>query len=103
MNKLLTALLFAASTANAQVTGNILLDNIESNEFMLKSYALGYVSSLFQFTRGTAHCSPDGVTFGQARDLVHNYLKTSPQFRHMSGDVITIAVFSAAWPCKGEI
>ena len=31
MKKLLAALLFAASAASAQVTGNTLLDNIESN------------------------------------------------------------------------
>ena len=103
MKKLLAALLFAASTANAQVTGNTLLDNIESNEYMLRSYALGYITGIFQFTRGTAHCSPDGVTFGQARDVVHNYLKTDPKYRHLDGYFIVVAVLGATWPCKGEI
>jgi hypothetical protein len=103
MKKLLTALLFTASTASAQVTGNTLLDNMESSEYMLKSYALGYLTSLFQFTRGTAHCSPDGVTFGQARDLVMQYLKKDATYRHMDGYVIAIVVFGATWPCKGEI
>jgi hypothetical protein len=103
MKKLLAALLFAASAASAQVTGNTLLDNIESNEYMLKSHALGYITGIFQFTRGTAHCSPDGVTFGQARDVVHNYLKIEPKYRHLDGYVIVIAVFGATWPCKGQI
>jgi hypothetical protein len=103
MKKLLAALLFAASTASAQVTGNTLLDNMQSSEYMLRLYALGYITSIFQFTRGTAHCSPDGVTFGQARDLVQNYLKTNATYRHMDGYVIAIVVFGATWPCKGEI
>jgi len=99
MKKLLAALLFAASTASAQVTGNTL----QSSEYMLKSHALGYITGIFQFTRGTAHCSPDGVTFGQALDVVHNYLKIDPKYRHLDGYVIVIAVFGATWPCKGQI
>jgi len=54
MKKLLSALLFAASAANAQVTGNTLLDNIESSEHMLKMHALGYITGIFQLMRGTA-------------------------------------------------
>ncbi|MCA3173635.1 MAG: hypothetical protein ING25_11390 [Burkholderiales bacterium] len=103
MKKLLAALLFAASNESAQVTGNTLLDNIESSEHMLKMHALGYITGIFQLMRGTAHCSPDGVTFRQARDVVHNYLKTDPKYRHLDGYVIVIAVFGATWPCKGQI
>jgi hypothetical protein len=104
MKKLLSALLFAASTASAHATnGNFLLSAIESGSWVDKGFAVGYIGGIFDTTRGQLHCAPSEVTYGQARDLIHQVLKQVPEYRHLSAEFIITTSLAATYPCGKPI
>lgn len=79
--------------------GNDLLSKMQSTETIERGLALGYVMGVFDATRSIAHCPPDGITAGQVRDMVRQYLEANPGSRHIVADVQVVHVLKQAWPC----
>jgi len=102
MKKLLFAVLFFASTAHA-TNGNFLLSSIESEVWTQKGFAIGYIGGIFDATKGKIHCAPAEVTYGQARDLIHQVLKQVPEHRHLSAEFIITTSLAATYPCGKPI
>lgn len=61
--------------------------------------ALGYVTGVADALLGVTHCAPEGVTAGQVRDMVRNYLENTPAVRHFSADTLVSRVLKTTWPC----
>jgi hypothetical protein len=45
-------------------------------------------------------CPPDGVTVGQAINVLVKYLNENADKTHQGGEVLAIAAFGKAWPCN---
>ena len=45
-------------------------------------------------------CAPDGVTVGQAINVLVKYLNENPAQLHHGGELLAITAFNEAWPCK---
>ena len=88
-----------AGTAHAEfMDGNRLLSRIrgEPHEFL---QALGYITGVFDATRGYVHCSPDNVTAGQITDMMKTHLESAPSVRHLPADQHVAYVMKKTWPC----
>jgi hypothetical protein len=44
-------------------------------------------------------CMPDGVTAGQAKDVVSRFLQTHPEVRHAHRLGLVMRALREAWPC----
>ncbi len=102
MKKLLLALAFVAGSAHAEFwDGNELFAKMNGSG-MEQIMALGYVMGVFDSQRSSTVCPPvnSGITAGQMRDVVKNYLDRNPQHRHHTGDLLTVVALSSVWPCK---
>ena len=92
-----------SSQANAQVwTGNDLLTRLQSTAPGDRSSALGYIRGVADTASNDLVCPPDGVTYGQAFDVVHNWLITNASTRHNSASLITLVALGTTWPCKSS-
>lgn len=47
----------------------------------------------------TKYCLPRGADFLQAADIVRNFLRDSPQLRHMPAVTLVDRALRDAWPC----
>lgn len=100
-NMIIAAFVFAPAAVCAEfLSGNDLLQRIESSDSVNRSIALGYVMGVHDALRSVTHCSPTTTTSGQVHDMVHVFLITNPQHRHASGDSIISHVLTARWPCE---
>ncbi len=102
MKKLLLALALVAGSAHAEFwNGNDLLEKMTGTN-MEQIMALGYVMGVFDSQRSSTICPPtnSGITAGQMRDVVKNYLERNPQHRHHTGDLVTVVALATVWPCK---
>jgi len=97
----LAALLIAGSAHAEFISGNKLFDHL-NGEASDRIYAMGYIVGVFDTGRGVVHCPPSGVTVGQVRDMVHNFLRSNPQDRNFSGDSIVNHVLKNVWPCANK-
>ncbi|MFY7926243.1 MAG: Rap1a/Tai family immunity protein [Aquidulcibacter sp.] len=99
------------------ITGNELLAECRSREPRSRGYCLGLIV-------GAAHaaglvrmiapqpipgepdfstlggCTPDGVTFGQTRDIVVRFLEQSPAKRHEDFGFLVLEALQLAFPCR---
>lgn len=99
--KFLPIFVLCSSVAHAEFwSGNDLLNHIQSSEPLERTWALGYVMGAFDASKNVLHCSNvDGITAGQVRDIVKNYLVSNPQYRHMAADLIVGVSIGTVWPC----
>lgn len=79
--------------------GNDLLRMMRGNNTE-QAAAYGYVVGVNDALHKITLCIPNGVTVGQANDIVRAYLEANPQVRHFSGDSVVAAALMAVWPCK---
>ena len=101
MKKLFLTLCFVGASAHADFrSGNELLEDMRSNSYPSQAFAMGYISGVFDATRGFVHCAPGTATVGQVNDMVQNYLQTSPGERNNPGTVLVMRVLQKQWPCK---
>lgn len=84
------------------MTGNKLLENLSSTEPMNRMMGSMYVRGVHDARQTFDFCTPDTVTPIQLRDLVKQALERSPQARHVSAQVLVIAVLSGTFPCPKE-
>jgi Rap1a immunity proteins len=83
------------------VTGNQLLA-LKSDRLAFLMYVVGVLdrdNGAQSFWPGLKYCTPDGVTRGQAADVVLRYLEETPAERHMSAAYLVRAAFLKAYPC----
>lgn len=100
MKRVLLTLALVATTAHAEFyNGNELLRMMRGNSTE-QAAAYGYVVGVNDALHKITLCIPNGVTVGQANDVVRAYLEANPQVRHFSGDSVVAAALMAVWPCK---
>lgn len=94
-------------TAAAFTTGNELLRDCEPTN-ALSLHCLGYINGFrlgfgFVMNRWQIEpkemCIPDGVTNGQIRDVVLQYIRENPQTSHESSQFLILWSLSKAFPC----
>lgn len=95
------ALMLISSIAHAEFYGgNDLLKNMQSNDYIEKALALGYVGGVADSFTGSVLCIPPTVQLGQAQDVVQNYLLLHPENRHFSADSLVVRALKEIWSCK---
>lgn len=94
------ALCASASAAHAEfMDGNRLLADMNGTQ-MRQMSAVGYVMGASDALTTVTVCMPDGVTVGQAHDIVKRYLEDNPAIRHLSADSLVNRALSRVWPCQ---
>lgn len=100
---ILVALFWPAPKANAEFfTGNGLLNLLQSHEIIDRIHGLGYVQGVFDAYSNITICPPAGVTAGQVRDMIKNYLENNPAIRNKTADIIIRDAFKLVWPCANR-
>jgi hypothetical protein len=101
MKKLLlcVALCVTTTVQASFVSGNDLFKHLTDNNYFSQGYAMGYILGVSDVFSGDSHCMPQGVTAGQVRDVVKNFLEVSPEIRHRPADVIVHVILRSTWPC----
>jgi hypothetical protein len=100
MKAFLAGLMFVCTGVHAGVyeDGNRLLNDIEGTS-MAKMYALGYIVGAADAYGGEALCIPQTVTKGQLNDVVHRFLRGTPQHRDLPADVLVLLALGEHWSC----
>ena len=91
--------------------GNKLYADCTSNNPYNQAYCLGYVAGVTDLAvnlsdaaeldaRPPKICIPLGVTQGQVKDVVIDYLRRDPQHRHVTAVVQVELALAVAWPCN---
>lgn len=102
MNKLVVFLTFCLLSFSSQaqmLSGNDLHHTLNSDLKVDKALSLGFVVGVYDTLQGFNHCAPNGVTAGQIRDMVKQFLEDGPSIRDMPANEIILAVFKDTWPC----
>lgn len=103
MRAAVLAIALGATAAHAEfLDGNALLQRIQSTNATDSAIAVGYVIGVHDATRGSKHCSPDGISSGQVRDMVLRSLLAVPEKRHLTADLIIAATLGVEWPCAAK-
>ena len=103
MKKLLIAFLMIPAMAQAEFfTGNDLLALIQSREVIDRMQALGYIQGVADANMNIVICPPDGVTAGQIKDMIRNYLQNILATRNRSADRIIQDALKSVWPCQNR-
>jgi hypothetical protein len=84
--------------------GNELLHHLEQPGSYNEAFAFGYVIGVENYLHADKLiCTPEGVRFGQMRDVVIKYLRDNPAQRHQSRFVLVLDALQAAFPCKENL
>lgn len=106
MKKLLAGLLLAPAMASANfIDGNDLWKYLNGKDYFSNGHSLGYITGVFDATRGTWHCPPHnggGITAGQVEDIVRQYLTQNPATRNLPADLLISAALGRVWPCPNK-
>jgi Rap1a immunity proteins len=102
MKKLLLITLAVTTTAAQAefISGNDLLNRLNSEGFADRGFALGYIAGVSDALEDILVCAPTGSTTGQARDVVWQHLRTNPQSRHQGAALLVVEALQRAWPCR---
>lgn len=102
MKAALALILALSSLARAEFwDGNTLLSRMGGTSGE-QNAAIGYVMGVADVHHNVAQCAPEGVTSGQMRDMVRNYLTSNPAVRHLSADLLVLHVLKSTWPCANN-
>lgn len=101
MKCLLILSLFSFSAHAEFWDGNTLLSRIDGTTGQ-QNAALGYVMGVADVHHNITQCAPDGVTAGQMRDMVRNYLNNTPAVRHLPAAPLILHVLKGTWPCNNQ-
>lgn len=100
MKKLIAIAALMCGTAHAEFfTGNDLLNRLNSENTYERGTAIGYILGAHDTGRGAVHCSPDGATGTQVRDIVKAHLESTPEVRHLAADSHVTFILRKVWPC----
>lgn len=101
----LVALVCCVTHATAQAEfkdGNKLHSELTNTGVVFPTLGMGYIMGVADALGGITHCMPENVTAGQLRDMVKNYLDTTPAVRHLPASSLVVRVLAATWPCAVE-
>ncbi len=100
MKKYLIALLFVPAMAHAEfMSGNKLLNDLQSANVIDRMVGMGYVQGVMDAHTRALYCPPNGITAGQVTDMAKKYLEENPSIRHTAADGILAQLFKPIWPC----
>ena len=100
MKKYIAGLLLVSASAHAGfLSGNTLLQHINSNEHIWQSYANGYIIGVHDLGDTVLFCTPPTLTVGQAKDIVRIYLEINPNLRHTVAEALVVNALKQAYPC----
>ena len=101
MKKLIAAVALCATTMahGSYLDGNKLYGYLMSSSDLENTHAWGYIAGISDAYNGGSHCIPAGVSVGQLRDIVKNFLANTPEVRHRPADLIVYAVLKNTYPC----
>lgn len=103
MRRFIASLLFVPTIASAEfMSGNSLLDYIQSRDSINRIYAMGYIAGVADANMSVTSCPPITIELGQIRDMVEQYLIINASTRHLSADVLIGDMLNKRWPCKTE-
>lgn len=90
-----------SSVANSQqVTGNDILENLNSDIDYIRGLTDGYILGMTTgLNYGGEICLPEGVTGQQMVDVVETYLLNNPNERNENGGLLTAYSLLLAFPC----
>lgn len=63
-------------------------------------FTTGYIVGVADTINGTLVCLPPSVTVKQLKQIVYNYMKSSPEQWNQAADEIVTSALRSAWPCK---
>lgn len=101
--------LFFNSCYASFVSGNDLFNglsdlknNTNTNKFLSKQMAIGYVAAMTDFLGNMkAICIPEGdLRLGQFTDITYRFLENNPDIRHRSAADLASIALGIAFPCK---
>ena len=105
MKKLIAALLFVPTMAQAEFySGNDLLAKM-NGEVIDRMQAMGFVQGVYDVYVHITFCPPNneqGITAGQVRDMAHKYLINNPNTRQRTAQALINDAFKQAWPCANK-
>lgn len=89
------------------MTGNKLLRQMESTNSNDRNFANGYISGVVEgitvsqvlLNAKSVACLPEGVSYRQLNDIIHNYLKNEPKERHKLATFLILASIHQTYPC----
>lgn len=91
---------FPSSAFPSFITGNELLNNLESESHYNRGYASGFISGVFSATEGLSHCvKSDEITLSQVSRLAEKYLQDNPAELHRAASLLLLKAFQEAFPC----
>jgi hypothetical protein len=111
---LMAATLVTASPVNAYFyTGNGLKEWVDAadrfdsgtestDDYINISVLRGYIAGVYDSWEGSAICPPAGVTLGQFKDILKNYLQDNPDKWNWPASNLIIMSASAKFPCKSQ-
>lgn len=102
MRALIAALLIWPVYANAQfMSGNEIYGECSnSDRDFINGFTAGILDTIDTDNQTSLQvCTPEGVTIGQARDVMCQYLKNNPNSRNQAAASLGWVAFYDAWPC----
>ena len=97
------ALLMAIAAPSFAATGNDLIADSNSEDNWDRGNSLGYMAGVSDSLVGIGVvCPGDNWTYGQAFDIVKNYIKANPETRNSHAAILITESLIVAWPCKKE-
>jgi len=98
---MLSATVFSASyksTKIFEVTGNSITDFCKKTSGYEYGVCLGYINGVAALQKQA--CIPEGVKFGQLKDVVLKYITENPESRHKPANKIITSALAHVWVCK---
>lgn len=86
--------------------GNELLSICGEDDAFSRGYCLGYIRGLtigvdyLLVTKDAKICYPDGVTWGQIKDVAVSYIRRNPAKRADRAIFLVGLASAEAWPCR---
>lgn len=93
--------LFAASfksTKVFEVTGNKLTEICKTESGYQYGVCLGFINGVAALQKQA--CIPEGVKFGQLKDVVLKYISENPEHRHKPATAIITSALAQVWVCR---
>ena len=81
-----------------EVTGNTLADICQKTSGYDYGVCLGFINGVAALQHSA--CIPDGVKFGQLKDVVLKYIQENPEIRHKPATGIITKALKQVWVCK---
>ena len=103
MRKFVASLLFIPAIAQAEfMSGNDLLNYLQSRETVERVYGMGYIAGVADANHSITYCPPANIQLGQLRDMAEQYLIVNASIRNLSADILMGDMLNKRWPCKDQ-